>query len=241
MDKMNNFQFIIDYKNYGRRGLLKEDELDDALGLTDMGADDATNPQSNEQPSTPPNQDNTEQKPADNGMPEDKPSALPPDLPTDDAIGGAEKKEDVVELDVSSLVLKQEEMNQSIAAILAKIQGLMQNNANTKNDVSNQVGDMKQQYEKDMNELKREIQKRNPTPIEQIQLRSMSSFPYNVKLSDFWQATDQDKYRYAVANAKVSPDESFSVNVENKEDEEYVLKSSDIQSGINATNIKNSF
>lgn len=235
MDKMNNFQFIIDYKNYGRRNLLKEDELDDALGLTDVGVDDP-NQQSNEPAA--PEQSNVEPTPTDNTAKEPASSQVPPELPTD--TGETKKKDDVVELDVSTLVLKQEEMNQNITAILAKIQGLMQNNANTKNEVSNQVENMKQQYEKDMNELKKEIQKRNPTPIEQIQLRSMSSFPYNIKLSDFWQATDQDKYKYAVANAKTSPDESFSVKVENKEGEEYILKTSDIQSG-NDTNIKNSF
>jgi hypothetical protein len=34
--------------------------------------------------------------------------------------------------------------------------------------------------------LEKELEKRAPTPEEKIEMRSLSSYPYNLKLTDFW-------------------------------------------------------
>lgn len=215
---MNKFDFITNYKFYGRR-VLKEDELDDALGLS-ADTSQGQQPENTSNSSTPPDE-------SEISMDGNTPPAA------------EVKTEEVVELDVTSIVNKQNEINQTVTDILGKINSLVQTNMNLRNEMKNQAETDRKEYEKDINYLKNEIQKRNPTPVEQLQLRSMSSFPYNVKLSDFWQPTHEDKYRYAVANSKVNPTQSFQV--EEKPNEEFVLKSSDIMSDYNDYKVRNSF
>jgi hypothetical protein len=43
-----------------------------------------------------------------------------------------------------------------------------------------------------IDDLEKEIEKRNPTPVERLEMRSMDSFPYSVKLTDFWK--DKEGY-----------------------------------------------
>ena len=35
-------------------------------------------------------------------------------------------------------------------------------------------------------QLEKEIVKRNPTPVEKLEMRSLSSYPYSQKLTDYW-------------------------------------------------------
>ena len=69
--------------------------------------------------------------------------------------------------------------------------------------------------------LDRELEKRAPTPEEQLELRSLSSYPYNVKLTDYW---DQKEGIYDVDKKT-----------------EYVLTDEDIQGDMNMGEIKDSF
>ena len=69
--------------------------------------------------------------------------------------------------------------------------------------------------------LEKEIERRNPTPVERLEMRSLSSFPYSVKLTDFW-------------------------NEESEEDptkmgDDYVLTQDDVKKDFNASTIKTSF
>ena len=70
-------------------------------------------------------------------------------------------------------------------------------------------------------DLEKEIEKRNPTPIEQLEMRSMDSFPYSVSLTDFW-----------------SEQEGYDVGSEKKE--EYTITQQDVDD-YSATDIENSF
>ena len=72
-----------------------------------------------------------------------------------------------------------------------------------------------------IDDLEKEIEKRNPTPVERLEMRSMNSFPYSVKLTDFW----QDK-------------EGYEATEENEE--EFVLKQSDVDN-YNEKDIRKSF
>ena len=60
------------------------------------------------------------------------------------------------------------------------------------------------------------------TPVERLEMRSKDSYPYNIKLTDYW----SDKEGYEI-NGK-------------EEEEEYVLKQSDIDD-FNSDEIKDSF
>ena len=41
-------------------------------------------------------------------------------------------------------------------------------------------------------DLEKEIEKRNPTPVEKLEMMSLDSFPYSVKLTDYW--ADKEGY-----------------------------------------------
>jgi len=73
-----------------------------------------------------------------------------------------------------------------------------------------------------------------------LQMRSLSSFPYNVKLTDYWVPSQEDKNKYAIANAGLNNNENSSENVEQK-DQEYVLKQSDVMKDYNENTVRKSF
>jgi hypothetical protein len=66
--------------------------------------------------------------------------------------------------------------------------------------------------DKKIKDVETEIVRRNPTPTEKIEMRSLDSFPYNIKLSDFW-SDNADK---------------LSVEPEQEKPKEYVLTKADV-------------
>jgi hypothetical protein len=72
--------------------------------------------------------------------------------------------------------------------------------------------------------LEKEIIKRNPTPVEKLEMRSMSSFPYNIKLTDYWK--DVDGYDATSDDSKLK---------------EFVLTKDDVDSGYTDATIKDTF
>ena len=132
--------------------------------------------------------------------------------PTDMSSG-----EDTIEVDVTDIVDKTEETKDSVDSVNTKMDELLQKLG----DLESQVTGMDNIIDK-IEGLEKEIERRNPTPVERLEMRSMDSYPYSVKLTDFWK--DQ---------------EGYEVNGE-KEDEEYVLKQSDIDE-FNDDEIKDSF
>lgn len=230
--KTSNFDFLAEYKYYGRRkSLLYEDELDDALGLSPEDIEKAAGDQEqtdNVEPAT------------DTSMENDTSSDVQPET------GGSK-----VELDVTQLVLKQDEISRSVQDILNKLSDLVKNDENLKSDLNKKISDLESSTINNINNVKTELQKRTPTPIEKLQLQSLHSFPYNIKLTDYWKPTEEDRYKYAVANVKtnMNDDPTFNVNIKNlpnidkkqETDNEYILKQSEIMKDYNETFVKKSF
>ena len=132
--------------------------------------------------------------------------------------------------------------------VLDKPAGMVTTNENLKSELDKKLQNMEVKSVETEKRMADELQKRVPTPVEKLQLQSLHSFPYNVKLTDYWVPTEEDKYKYAVANVKtnMNDDPTFNVNVKNlpniqKEPEEYTLRASDIMKGYNETMVKNSF
>ena len=73
-------------------------------------------------------------------------------------------------------------------------------------------------------ELENEIIKRNPTPVEKLEMRSLSSYPYSQKLTDYWA---DKKGAYDVMG--------------NEEKEEYTLTQDDVENSYSEGDIKQSF
>jgi hypothetical protein len=108
----------------------------------------------------------------------------------DEPMGG----EDTVEVDVTDIIDKTEETKTSVDGVSTKMDDLM----SKLSELESQVSGMDNVINK-IDDLEKEIERRNPTPVERLEMRSMDSFPYSVKLTDFWKdkegydATEQEE------------------------------------------------
>jgi hypothetical protein len=196
---------------------MAEAEGDEAQGGEDLDAmaDDITaDIESNQE--TPEQSATGEEQPAD-------------DVPVDDAMAPDANAEmpveepapsDEVELDVTELVKGSEAAKESADAANSKIEQLM----NMVNNLEGQLSAMSAISNK-IEGLEKEIERRNPTPKEKLEMRSLDSYPYTVKLSDFW-ADKGDRY---------------DVNPEEKKPTEYVLTQKDVDDNYIESDIEDSF
>jgi len=127
---------------------------------------------------------------------------------------------DEIELDVTELVKGSEAAKASADSANSKIEQLM----GMVDKLENQLQSMSAISTK-IEDLEKEIERRNPTPTEKLEMRSLDSFPYNIKLSDFW-AEKGDRY---------------DTGAEPKEPTEYVLTQQDVDDSYNESSIEDSF
>jgi len=118
---------------------------------------------------------------------------------TEEPLGG----EDTVEVDVTDIVDKTEETKTSVDGVSTKMDDLLAKLS----ELESQVSGMDNVINK-IDDLEKEIERRNPTPVERLEMRSMDSFPYSVKLTDYW----KDKEGYEAT----------------EEEEEFTLTQSDV-------------
>ena len=71
--------------------------------------------------------------------------------------------------------------------------------------------------------MEKEIIKRNPTPVEKLEMRSLSSAPFNQKLTDYW------------------ADKEGAYDVMNKKPKEYVLTKDDVDSTYSDAGVRKTF
>lgn len=130
--------------------------------------------------------------------------------------------EDEVEVDVTSIVKGAEEAKE--ASIKA-----MEVSKNTGEELMGKLADLEAKLTKmdsvasKIEGLEKEIVKRNPTPVEKLEMRSLSSFPYNIKLSDYWS------------------DKEGTYDVMDNKEKEYVLTKDDIDNDYSYSKIQNTF
>lgn len=129
---------------------------------------------------------------------------------------------DEVEVDVTSIVKGAEEAKAAAEQSNSKMEELM----NSFKELESRLSAMSALSTK-IDNLEQEIEKRNPTPEERLEMRSLSSYPFNQKLTDYW---SEKEGIYDVMNK----------NGEKKE-QEYVLDKDAIESDYNPNTIKNSF
>lgn len=129
--------------------------------------------------------------------------------------------DETVELDVTELVKGSEEAKQSAEQANEKIDSLL-------NMVAKLEGQLKsmEQISSKIDSLETELEKRAPTPEEKIEMRSLSSYPYSVKLTDFW-SSQEGQYKL--------------IDKEEEEPKEYILTQDDIDSDYSGSDVKSSF
>lgn len=168
--------------------------------------------------STPETNDESPEQPVEEPQPElpttpEQPVEEPQDL-------DMEPSSDEIELDVTELVKGSEAAKESADAANEKIGQLM----DMVNKLESQLAGMSAITDK-IDGLEKEIERRNPTPVEKLEMRSLDSFPYNIKLSDFWSEKG----------------ERYDTGSEPKQPEEYVLTQQDIENDYSESDIEDSF
>jgi hypothetical protein len=130
-----------------------------------------------------------------------------------------EPTDDSVEVDVTSLVQGSEEAKAAAEEASQNSEMLL----NKLSDLEARIARMDSVSAK-IEDLEKEIVKRNPTPVEKLEMRSLSSFPYSQKLTDYW--ADKEGAYDVMGNDKK---------------EEYILKQDDVDYDYSEPNIKKSF
>lgn len=129
-----------------------------------------------------------------------------------------EPASDEVEVDVTSIVKGSEEAKMAADNASQNSEMLLQKLT----DLEARIANMDKVSAK-IEELENEIIKRNPTPVEKLEMRSLSSFPYSQKLTDYW-------------SEKEGP-----YDVMNNKEKEYVLTQDDVDADFSEPQIKKSF
>lgn len=154
------------------------------------------------------------------------------DVPEEEMMGGEpegfdeplpepEPMEDEVELDVTELVQGTEAAKQSSDRANQQIDVLM-----NKFDNLNASLEKMAAINTKIDDLEHEIEKRNPTPQEQLEMRSLDSYPYSLKLTDYWSEKEGNYDAMGGDKAK---------------DQEYVLTQDEVDRDYNAIEVKDSF
>ena len=125
----------------------------------------------------------------------------------DEDLGG---DEETVEVDVTDIVDKTEETKASVDDMGQKMDDLL----SKLGDLESQVTDMDGVINK-IDDLEKEIERRNPTPVERLEMRSMDSFPYSVKLTDYWK--DKEGYDTSEPEDEYTLTQSDIENFDEKE------------------------
>ena len=226
-EEQNRFKRLLEYDFYQERkeipsfkkdiilGDLEEaedeptEEPADVAGAKDIAADLGVDAPGEETTADIPEPEAEE--PADAEMPAEEP--MDTEMPAEEPAG------DEVEVDVTSLVKSSEDAKQSADMANKSIETLLQKF----DELESRIGNMSAITNK-IEDLEKEIVKRNPTPVEKLEMRSLSSYPFNQKLTDYW----ADK------------EGPYNVMGEKKK-KEYVLTKDDVDAGYSEANIKKSF
>jgi hypothetical protein len=191
-----------------------------------FGSEDLTE-QEEELPEEPMEEVPAEEPAAEEPAMEEEPMGEDPfggDLPVEDEMAEEPAMEEPmgdegqVEVDVTDIVDKAEEAKEEASQASSKIDDLL----GKFGELESKLGGMDAIISK-MDELEKEVIQRNPTPTEKLNMRSMDSFPYSVKLTDFW-----------------AQKEGYDTGGE-EEEKEYVLTQDEIDNDYSETDIKSSF
>lgn len=230
--KLYEYTFITDELN-------EDDE--DEQGLDPKSDGDMTNiPDSPPQQETPNQaQANTNNLPTDdvNDNTNDGGDATLDDLedadPDDQELGDTLDDSDVEDIDmdgdeevidVDDLTDSQEETESKVGEVDSKITHLI--------SLIDKVGNMINQNDAKIADLKKEIERRNPTEVERLNLRSQDSLPFSVSPKDYWDEKTKDSNYDVEFNNSVSP---------NAEDKEYVIRKGDINNLSDPSSINKTF
>ena len=160
--------------------------------------------------------DQMEGDPMGGGMPDADPNAMGGDPMGEDPMGGEPGDEDEDEvIDVDDLTKAQEKVNDKVNSVgrdLGKVDSRIEK-------LIGAIEGLEAMFDKnnqEISDLKKEFEKRNPTQTEKLNLRSLDSYPFKVRPTDYW----RDK----------AENSNYSAYADNSEPttQEYVITNNDI-------------
>ncbi len=167
----------------------------------------------------------------DEGSPEDE-ETVEDEFGTADEFSAADEldttEDDVEEIDVTSIVTKSDEAKQMAQQAV----NVGQENMSYLKSLTDKLSNLESQLSKmdtiasKLGKLESEIK----TPEEKLELRSLDSFPFNMKLSDYWEDKASKDSRYKIYSG-----------TEEENEKEYRLTKDELNSDYNEQDIKNSF
>lgn len=159
----------------------------------------------------------------DDGM--DDPMAMGDEMPTDD-MGGEDDEvgpDDEV-IDVDDLTNSQESAEYKIDGVNDKLSKLL--------SIAGKFAKAIQANDEKLEDLRAEMERRNPTDMERINLRSQNSQPFNVNPGEYWNDVKSKNPNYQViSDNDVAP---------NEEDKVYTITDDDLKN-FNTSDIAKSF
>jgi len=157
----------------------------------------------------------------------DMPEPEAEELPVEEPVAPAPPAEDEVEIDVTSLVQASDDAKAAADRATQNSEILLQKLS----DLEARLGNMSVINDK-IDNLEHELVKRNPTPVEKLEMRSFDSYPYNQKLTDYWADKEGP---YDVLDTEGKPKKKEYILTKDDIDHEYsepaVKKSFDVTNG----------
>jgi len=133
------------------------------------------------------------------------------DVPAEeDAFAGEEEviddveEEEVEEVDVTEIVTSTKDTADKVDSVTSKVDDILSKFG----DLEGKLSGMSDIIHK-IDSLEKEVEMRNPTPVEKLEMRSLDSFPFNVKLTDYW-SDEKEGGEYGAIEKK---EKEFDVNV----------------------------
>ena len=145
--------------------------------------------------------------------------------------GEATMEDDISEMQPDDEVIDVDDLTDAQEQTEEKVDGVNQQLLRLLKVVS-KYSDAIDQQNKEIESLKKEFEKRNPTEEERLNIRSQSGYPYSEKPKDFWNKKMKDNPNY-----NVMFDNEVPVN---KEQEKFDIKRGDLD-GMNYREIADSF
>jgi Skp family chaperone for outer membrane proteins len=148
----------------------------------------------------------------------------------DELEGAEESDEEVEEIDVTAIVKGSDDAKEMAQQAVT----VGQQNSSYLQSLTDKLSNLEAQLTK-MDTIALKIGKLEQdvkTPEEKLELRSLDSFPFNMKLSDYWEEKASTDKNYRISTGE---------NVEDGEKTEYVINPKDLEADYSEDQIKNSF
>lgn len=142
-------------------------------------------------------------------------------------------EEDVEEIDVTELTDNQVNMQNDISSLDNKFSSLITHVEKLTSKIDDIISKT-DKTEEELAHINQEIVKRNPTETEKLNIRSMDSYPFNIKPNEYWETKAKENPNYDVySNNEVNPSDEVEYTLTQDEIDNEPINYNDLVSSFN--------